>query len=340
MATAATKPPGRAETPAPRPASDGGSGQYTRSLADNAFQYTMAGLLVLAVVVMSIVSPAFRDPDNLVNILQQNSLIGVVACGMTLMIIAGGFDLSVGSVAAAAGVLAATLSLNDSIVFALSAGLALGAVVGVLNGMLIAKVKINPFVATLGMSAVVQGLLFVKTEAEPVFNLPEVWSSIGLYRLFGIPSSVLIFVGVAILCWALLKFTLLGKLIYSVGSNLEGTRRSGVPVDRVVVSAFAIGGLLAALGGVMLVMQSSTGQPSSGGTWALLAIAAVVVGGTPLTGGGGGIAQTVVGTLLLGVMSNILNIASVSPYWQPAATGFLVLAAVGVERYRSRGRTR
>ena len=109
-------------------------------------------------------------------------------------------------------------------------------------------------------------------------------------------------------------------------------------VDRVVISAFAIGGLLAALGGMMLVTQSATGQPSAGGTWALLAIAAVVVGGTPLTGGGGGISQTVVGTLLLGVMSNILNIFSVSPYWQPAATGLLVLAAVGVERARSRGR--
>lgn len=339
MASTMTKKSGRGTgARASEPASDGADSQYSRSWADNAFQYTMAGLLVASVLVMSIVSPDFRDTDNLINILQQNAIIGVVACGMTLMIIAGGFDLSVGSVAAASGVLAATLSLQHGVTFALTAGLLLGLVVGVINGVLIAKAKINPFVATLGMSAIVQGLLFVKSEAKPVFGLPDFWIEIGLYRLGFVPSTVLIFVGVAVLCWALLRYTLLGKLIYAVGSNLEGTRRSGVRVDRVVISAFAIGGLLAALGGLMLVTQSATGQPSAGGTWALLAIAAVVVGGTPLTGGGGGISQTVVGTLLLGVMSNILNITSVSPYWQPAATGFLVLAAVGVERSRSRGR--
>jgi ribose/xylose/arabinose/galactoside ABC-type transport system permease subunit len=339
MASTLTKKSGRASAArAPEPQSGGADSQFHRTWADNAFQYTMAGLLVASVVVMSVVSPDFRNTDNLINILQQNSIIGVVACGMTLMIIAGGFDLSVGSVAAASGVLAATQSLQHGIAFALTAGLLLGLVVGVINGLLIAKAKINPFVATLGMSAVVQGLLFVRTDAKPVFGLPDVWVSIGLYRLGFMPSTVLVFIGVALLCWALLKYTLLGKLIYAVGSNLEGTRRSGVSVDRVVISAFAIGGLLAALGGLMLVTQSATGQPSAGGTWALLAIAAVVVGGTPLTGGGGGIGQTVVGTLLLGVMSNILNIASVSPYWQPAATGFLVLAAVGAERVRSRGR--
>lgn len=339
MARTLTKSAGGATSAsAVEPASDGAESQFRRTWADNAFRYTMVGLLVVSVVVMSIISPDFRNPDNLINILQQNAIIGVVACGMTLMIVAGGFDLSVGSVAAASGVLAASLSLHHSAVFALTAGLLLGLLVGVVNGVLIAKSKINPFVATLGMSAVVQGILFVRTEAKPVFGLPGFWSKIGLYRLGFVPSTVLIFVGVALLCWALLKYTLVGKLIYSVGSNLEGTRRSGVQVDRVLVTAFAIGGLLAALGGIMLVTQSATGQPTAGGTWALLAIAAVVVGGTPLTGGGGGISQTIVGTLLLGVMSNILNILSVSPYWQPAATGFLVLAAVGVERARSRGR--
>lgn len=143
------------------------------------------------------------------------------------------------------------------------------------------------------------------------------------------------FTAVAVGCWALLRFTLVGKHMYAVGSNLEGSRRSGVPVDRVVITAFAIGGALAALGGIMLVTQSNTGQPSAGATWALLAIAAVVVGGTPLTGGAGGIGSTIIGALLLGVMSNALNIMSVSPYWQPAATGLLILLAVAVERFRA-----
>jgi ribose/xylose/arabinose/galactoside ABC-type transport system permease subunit len=295
--------------------------------SDDLFKYTMVGLLVLTVTVMCIVSPDFRTQGNLINILQQNAIIGVVACGMTLMIIAGGFS----------GVLAGTLSINHGMFVAVVAGLAVGLLTGTINGVLIAKLKINPFVATLGIQAVVQGLLYVKTEAKPVFGLPQVWSDFGFFTVGIIPSTVIVFAGVALGCWALLRFTLVGKHMYAVGSNLEGSRRSGVPVDRVIITAFAIGGALAALGGIMLVTQSNTGQPSAGATWALLAIAAVVVGGTPLTGGAGGIGSTIVGALLLGVMSNALNIMSVSPYWQPAATGFLILLAVGVERFRATG---
>jgi ribose transport system permease protein len=305
--------------------------------SDDLFKYTMVGLLVLAVTVMCVVSPDFRTQGNLINILQQNAIIGVVACGMTLMIIAGGFDLSVGSVSAASGVLAGTLSINHGMAVAVAAGLAVGLLTGTLNGVLIAKLKINPFVATLGVQAVVQGLLYVKTEAKPVFGLPQAWSDFGFFTVGIIPSTVIVFAVVALGCWGLLRFTLIGKHMYAVGSNLEGSRRSGVPVDRVVITAFAIGGALAALGGIMLVTQSNTGQPSAGATWALLAIAAVVVGGTPLTGGSGGIGSTIVGALLLGVMSNALNIMSVSPYWQPAATGLLILLAVGVERFRATG---
>lgn len=308
--------------------------------SDSAFKYTMVTVLVLGVIGMSIVSPEFRRPENLINILQQNAIIGVVACGMTLMIIAGGFDLSVGAVAAASGVLAGTLSITHGLAVAVIAGLAVGLATGLLNGFLVSKIGINPFVATLGMQAIVQGVLFIQTEAKPVFGLPETWSDFGFYRIGFIPSTVIVFLLAALLCWALLRFTLLGKLMYAVGSNREGTRRSGVAVDRVVIAAFAIGGVLAAAGGLMLVTQSNTGQPSAGATWALLAIAAVVVGGTPLTGGAGGIGQTIVGTLLLGVMSNALNIMSVSPYWQPAATGLLILLAVSVERYRHMKRSR
>ena len=318
-------------------APDGESPRKRRPLwqSDDIFKYTMAAVLVVAVLAMSITSPEFRTQGNLINILQQNSIIGVVACGMTLMIIAGGFDLSVGAVAAAAGCLAGWLSIHHNMWLAVLAGLAVGLVAGLANGFLITKLRINPFVATLGSGAIVQGILFVQTEAKPVFGLPQAWSDFGFYKVGPIPTTVIIFTVVALGCWALLKFTLVGKCMYAVGSNREGTRRSGVPVDRVTITAFAIGAILAAVGGLMLVTQSNTGQPSAGGTWALLAIAAVVVGGTPLTGGSGGIGLTVIGTLLLGVMSNALNILSVSPYWQPAATGLLIVVAVGLERLRS-----
>lgn len=299
-------------------------------------RYTMPGVLLAGVILLSAVSPSFRDTGNLINILQQNAIIGVVACGMAIMIIAGGFDLSVGATAAAAGVLAGVVSRGHGVAAGALAGIGLGLAIGLLNGTLIAKARINPFVTTLGTQAFVQGLLYVRTGAKPVFGLPDQWGTIGLFTLGRIPSTVLVFAVIAAGCWALLRFTLLGKSIYAVGSNKEGSRRSGVRVDRVVISAFGIGGVLAALGGVMLVTQSNVGQPAAGQTWALVAIAAVVVGGTPLTGGSGGIGQTITGTLILGVLSNGLNLLGVSAYWQPAATGVLVVAAVGMEALRRR----
>jgi ribose transport system permease protein len=316
----------------------GVSALWKRLSSENTFRYTMAMVLVAGVVIFSVISPTFRTPDNFINILQQSAIIGVIACGMAIMIVAGGFDLSVGAVAAAAGVLAGVISIEAGVGAGIVAGLLLGLAVGAVNGTLIAKVGINPFVATLGSAAVVQGLLFVMTEAKPIFNLPETWSTIGFWRLGGIPSGVLVLIAVALLTWALLRFTLLGKWIYAVGSNKEGTRRSGVRVDRVVISAFTIGGILAALGGILLVTQSNVGQPAAGTTYALAAIAAVVVGGTPLTGGSGGVSQAIIGTLILGVLSNGLSLLSISPYWQPTATGILVVLAVAIESQRRRGR--
>lgn len=299
-------------------------------------RYTMVIILLAGVVVLSIASPAFRDPGNLVNVLQQNAIIGVVACGMAIMIIAGGFDLSVGAVAAAAGVVAGVISRDHGVPLGMLSGTGIGLLAGLANGVLISKVRISPFVTTLGMAAFVQGLLFVGTGAKPVFGLPDRWGTIGLWRPFGVPSTVVVFAVVATACWALLRFTLFGKSVYAVGSNRWAARRAGVRIDRIVIAAFALGGLLAALGGVMLVTQSNIGQPAAGQTWALLAIAIVVVGGTSLNGGSGGIGQTIIGTLILGVLTNGLNLLGVSPYWQPAATGALVIIAVGASSLRSR----
>jgi ribose/xylose/arabinose/galactoside ABC-type transport system permease subunit len=303
-------------------------------------KFTMPVVLIVAVVVLAAFVPSFRTGTNVVNVLQQNAIIGVVACGMTLMIIAGGFDLSVGAVGAAAGCLAGSISINYGMAVGVVAGLLLGIAVGLVNGLLISKARINAFVTTLGMTALVSGLLFVATEAKPIFGLPTTWTQIGFSTVGPIPTLVIVWLVVALASWALLRFTLLGKSIYAVGSNYEGSRRAGVRVDRVVISAFTIGGALAALGGLMLVGLSNTGYPTAGSTWALTAIAAVVLGGTALAGGSGGIGRTVVGVLILGVLANGLTLLSVSPYWQPAATGLLVIGAVGVESYRNRHQRR
>jgi ribose/xylose/arabinose/galactoside ABC-type transport system permease subunit len=294
--------------------------------------------LAVAVVGLCLVNSTFRQSDNLLNILQQASTVGIIAGGMQLMIISGGFDLSVGAVAAASGVVAAVLSKSIGIPLAIAVGLATGLVAGLGNGIAIAIVGINPFVATLGSQALVQGILFAATDAKPISELPEGWLTLGLTEVAGLSIAAVVFLVVMFVLWLVLRFTTFGHHIYAVGSNREASRRAGVPTDRVLVNVYAIGGLLAGLAGIVLVAISTIGSPIAGRDYALTAIAAVVIGGTPLRGGVGGIAGALVGTLILAVLLNVLTLYGVSPFWQPAATGAIILAAVGFETYRRKRR--
>jgi ribose/xylose/arabinose/galactoside ABC-type transport system permease subunit len=294
--------------------------------------------LIIAVLALCMVNSTFRQSDNLLNILQQASIVGIIAGGMQLMIISGGFDLSVGAVAAAAGVIAAVLSKSMGIPLAIVVGLVAGLVAGLGNGFAIAKVGINPFVATLGSAALVQGILFASTNAKPVFGLPGGWLRIGLTEIAGLSIAAVVFLVVLLVLAGVLRYTTFGQHIYAVGSNREASRRSGIRTDRVLIAVYALGGLLAALAGIVLVSISTIGSPIAGRDYALTAIAAVVIGGTPLRGGVGGIGGALVGTLILAVLLNVLTLYGVSPFWQPAATGAIVLAAVGFESYRRKRR--
>jgi len=271
-------------------------------------------VFVVLVAALMIISPTFRRPENLWNILQQNSIIGVVSCGMLLMMIVGGF-------------------VHGWLPLGVVAALATGLVVGVLNGLLITKARINPFVATLGTQVLIQGMVFIATNATPIYGLPSAITVVGLGHIGPVPVATIIFAAVALMMWGILRFTRFGHYIYAVGGNKEASRLAGVPVDKVIIGAFAIGGLCAAVGGLILVGQTGIGSPAAATTWPLSAIAAVVVGGTPLSGGIGTVLGAVVGTLLLGVVANGLNLFGVSPYWQPAVTGLVILAAVGVDSY-------
>jgi len=297
-------------------------------------QRVMLALLVVAVLVLCVVNPTFRQTGNLLNIVQQASMVGVVACGMQLMIVSGGFDLSVGVVAAAAGCAAALVSLHSGVAAGLVAGLVTGLVAGLANGVLIARVGINPFVATFGTQAVVTGLLFAATNAAPIAPLPDGWSNLGLFEIGGVSFASLVFIVVIAAVLVLLRLTEFGRHIYAVGSNKEGARRAGIRVSGVLVAVYAIGGLTAAIAGLMLVSISGIGSPSAGTQWALMSIAAVIIGGTPLTGGVGGVSSAVIGILSLTVLTNALNLYGVSAYWQPALTGAAVLGAVGFEAFR------
>lgn len=301
-------------------------------------QRIMLVTLLIAVVVLSLANPNFRNPANLLNILQQASMVGIVACGMQLMIISGGFDLSVGAVAAAAGCVAAAVSLTAGVPAGILTGVLLGLAIGIGNGVLIAKIGINPFVATFGMQAVVTGTLFAVTGARPIAPLPREWRDLGYFNIGGFTFSSMVFLAVVVSLFLVLRYTRFGSHVYAVGSNKTGTSRAGVKVDLVMIAVYAIGGISAAIAGILLTSIAGVGSPQAGTTWALLAIAAVVIGGTPLSGGVGGISSAVVGVLSLTVLNNAMTLYSISAFWQPAVMGIGVLLAVGYEATRSKRR--
>ena len=230
-------------------------------------RYGMAAIFAILVGVLLIANEDFRSPQNLINILQQNSIIGIVACGMLLMIVVGGFDLSVGAVGAMSGVVAAATMINFGLVPGLIAAVACGLGVGILNGSLIAKIGINPFVATLGTQVFIYGLLFVATDARPVYGLPPGFTWVGLGKIGPVPVAVIIYGVVIAITWLILPTHHLGQHIYSVGGSRDASWLAGVNVDRVTVATYGIGSLFAAIAGLVLLGQTNIGQPATAESW-------------------------------------------------------------------------
>ncbi|MCJ8521616.1 ribose transport system permease protein/putative xylitol transport system permease protein [Pseudorhizobium tarimense] len=302
--------------------------------------YALPIIFVLLLIIFSLAVPYFATWANFGNVLQRNSIIGIVACGMLLMIITGGFDLSVGAVGAMSSVVAAVVIVQFSMPLGILTALALGLLVGAANGFFIAKIGISPFVTTLATQVLVTGFLFVGTSAQPVYGVPESFTVLGLGRVGPVPIPTIIFAAVALITWGILRFTTLGHYIYIVGGNKAAARLAGINVERVLMTTYALGGFFAAVAGIVLLGQTNIGQPASATDWPLTAIAAVVVGGVPLSGGVGQVWSAVLGTLLLGIIANALNLLGVSPFWQPAVTGAVILVAVGLDSYQRKQRER
>lgn len=295
--------------------------------------------LVVVVAVLMVISSSFRSTSNLTNVLQQNSLIGVVACGMFVMMVSGGFDLSVGAVAAIVSVAAAAISVHASVPVAIIAGLALGAFVGFLNGVLIAKGRINAFMTTFAMASVVTGVMFIATSASPVVGNVNFLEQVSLFGTFlGLPDVFFVYMAVVAITWVLMRRTKWGHYVYSLGGNRDASFLSGVPVVSAQTLAFCFGGLMAAVGGLLLLGESGIGQPASATDYPLTAIAICVIAGVSLQGGEGRVQDTIAAALLLGVVDNGLNLLNVSPYVQPTVTGAVILIAVaGDQISRRRG---
>lgn len=284
----------------------------------------------------------FLTEENLTNVLRQNSMLGLVALGMTFVILTGGIDLSVGSLVAVAGVVAAGLA-GRGLLVALLAGVAFAAALGLLNGLVIAKARIQPFIVTLAMMIAARGLALVYT-GEKTLSIPADaagFRELGRGRvdlgLFSIPYPVLILLAAYAVAWLVLNYTRFGRHTYALGDSEEAARLLGLNVGRVTVGVYTLSGAMAGLAGVLLASRLGTGQPVAAVGWELDAIAAVVVGGTLLTGGQGGIGSTLVGMLLLALIFNIFNLEGwISPWWQLVLRGLILLAVVIVQNRLSR----
>ena len=298
---------------------------------------TFVALMVL-VAFMVVASPNFGTFQNLTNILQQNAVIGVIACGMTFAIIIGGFDLAVGSTAALAAVVSASIIAAGGpfgMPLGIAGALGSGLLVGAINGWLIAYLRVNPFVATLGMMTIVRGAVYVLTNATPVFGVPMGYTSFGLGKFLGIPNVTWVFVAVALLLGFVLHATRFGHYVFTIGGNARAAKVMGVDIRATRFLTYLLVSCSAAIAGVMLVVQTASGQPAAAMGYELTAIAAVIVGGATLGGGHGRMVSTVAGVFLLGVVSNSLSLFGVSPFWQPIATGLILILAVALDRGRS-----
>ncbi|GKX57450.1 ribose ABC transporter permease [Leminorella grimontii] len=298
-------------------------------------QKSLIALIVL-IVVVSFLSPNFFTLNNMFNILQQTSVNAIIAVGMTLVILTSGIDLSVGSVLALTGAVAASIvGLEVNVFVAVAGALLLGAAIGGVSGVIVAKGKVQAFIATLVMMLMLRGATLVYSEGSPInlgFNeSAEAFEWFGIGTPLGVPAPIWIMAVVFIAAWYLLNHTRLGRYIYALGGNEAATRLSGISVDRVKIIVYALCGMLTALAGVIEVGRLSSAQPTAGLGYELDAIAAVVLGGTSLAGGKGRITGTLIGALILGFLSNALNLLGVSAYFQMIVKGAVILLAVLVE---------
>ncbi|MGA0133068.1 MAG: ABC transporter permease [Opitutales bacterium] len=309
---------------------------------DRSLLHRFGILLVLLAVGLglSLATESFLTVSNLTNVARQVSINGILAVGVTFVLLTGGVDLSLGSVVALSGVVCATFAHpaadGHPLFLPIAAGLLTGAACGLLNGGLVTKGKVAPFIVTLGMMTVARGLALIVSGGRPVADMSERLTALA-GDVGGVPIPLLFFVTVAVAAWIFLRRFRLGRHVYAVGGNEQAARAAGISVARVKLFVYVLCGLMAGLAGVVLAARITTGQPNAGVAYELDAIAAVVIGGTSLSGGIGSVAGTVLGVILIGVINNGLDLMSVSSYYQQVVKGVIIVGAVWLDRRQARG---
>lgn len=307
-----------------------------RTLAGRAgellLRYGMVFALVGIVIVAQVLYPGFLAPQNISNILSQNAPLGIIAVGMTFVMVAGGFDLSVGALYAAGATFYASLAVQDiSLPVAAALTVLVGLVAGAVNGAVVTRLKVNPFVATLGTSSIFGGAAFLYSRSSPFVVQNSAFTELGRGYLAGVPYAVLILVGVFVVGGVALAKTVYGRSIYAIGGNNEASRLAGMRVDLLRASTYVLVGACSTVAGMIIGSRLGVGQADIGATMALDAIAVVVIGGTSLRGGEGAIWRTAIGLLILAVITNLLDSLAVDANVQLVVKGAIVIGAVALD---------
>jgi ribose transport system permease protein len=306
--------------------------------SDAISQLAAGGALIAVFIYLSFASDSFLSSDNLFNVGQQTAVTAIIATGMTLVIITAGIDLSVGSVAALAGVLGVKLMVDTGLPvnLAIAGGVVVGALAGLVNGLLITITNLAPFIATLGMMSVARGLTLIVTGAVAVFGAPSGFRLLGQGEVGPVPIPVIVLVVVAVLGHLVLTRTKLGRYSYAIGSNPEAARLSGIPVRRYLTGVYVIAGALAGLGGMIAASRVNSGQPNFGIGLELDVIAAAVIGGASLFGGQGTVVGTLIGGFLIALIRNGSVLLNVNTFYQSVIIGVIIWLAVIFDQYRRR----
>ena len=304
----------------------------TKSAKSLLSEYFIFVIFIALVVVLTCLKPSFIQPSNLVNILKQASINGILSFGMMFVIIAGGFDMSVGSTVAFAGIVAALLGQGQfPLIVPLVVAMLAGLTVGIVNGVGVAVGDLPPFIMTLGTMTAVRGLALLTSDGKPVTGISDEYKAVAASSIFGVPMLAIFLVIVILICAFVLAKTVYGRRVYACGGNLQAARVSGINTTLIRISTFAIAGLLAGLSGFLMTSRVTIGQPTAAESYEMDAITACVVGGVSMSGGVGKPWGVVVGCLLITVITNGLDILGVSSHWQKIVKGVIIVLAVLID---------
>ena len=318
------------------------SGRFAAVASAVMREYGIVVAFVILFVILALASSYFLTERNLLNVLQQTAVNGLLAIGMTFVILTGGIDLSVGSILAFSGVVSASFASSANFghsspaIVAILFGLLSGLVLGMVNGVLVARWRVPAFVVTLGMLSIARGLTFIYTNGMPIPNIESQFLFIGQGFVARIPFAVIVFAFVYIVAWVVLYRTRFGRYVYAVGGNEKSARISGVNTRLIMFVVYGISGILAGLGGIILTARTTAGLPQAGTSYELDAIAAVVIGGASLAGGQGKLVGTLFGALIIGVINNGLDLLHVSSYYQQVIKGLIIIGAVLLDSLRKK----